>query len=250
MQRLTYLFLYLCAISLGSCKSSQMNPTLPVVREYGLQYHATSKAKQPDATLPELTAALSDEGTSEEKIAVIPPRRMVELPVIRIASAADTTRKRATVALDSALLLRPDPKTNTVNIIGGLIGAVGAGLMVASVTDDSPIYNLSDDYKRFIKAQAGVLLLLTGAVLLLYQGKNGRGRLRREARRSAKYSQEEVGLKDVGQSKRQALKGMGMLLGGGALVLLTFSTSLALPIGLPALVIALTGLVALIASAS
>lgn len=243
------MFLYLCAICLGSCKSAQVAPAFPVSREYGLQAYVTSKAKQPDATLPELTADLSVRSATSERITAVAPRPMAEPTAAWVTSAADTARKRAIIALDSALLLRPDPKTNTVNIIGGFTGAVGVGLMVASVVEDAPTYTISAAYKNLVMAEVGLLLLLAGGVLLLYQGENGRRRLRRNARRNARYSQKEASLEDLSEAKRQALKGLGMLLGGCALALLTFSSSLALIVGFPALIIALVGFITLIRSA-
>lgn len=142
----------------------------------------------------------------------------------------------------------PDPATTTVNVIGGTLVAAGLVTLVVNADSDS---GSGTDWGGIFLGLIALSAIPVGVALLLYQGKNGRQRLKREARRQARRgnppaSAETPTSATSGPSNRPLRKiGIGLLIGGA--VLLAAGTLLSpyglLFFGLPGLVLMISGLI-------
>ncbi|RSK45683.1 hypothetical protein [Hymenobacter perfusus] len=142
----------------------------------------------------------------------------------------------------------PDPATTTVNVIGGTL--VAAGLVTLVVNSDSDSGS-GTDWGGIFLVLIALSAIPVGVALLLYQGKNGRQRLKREARRQARKgttpaTAETPASATSGPSNRPLRKiGIGLLIGGA--VLLAAGALLSpyglLFFGLPGLILLISGLI-------
>lgn len=142
----------------------------------------------------------------------------------------------------------PDPATTTVNVIGGAL--VAAGITTLVVNSESDAGSGNSWGKLFLSLMA-LAVIPVGVALLLYQGVNGRRRLKREARRQARKdaapaTTETPASAVSGPSNRPLRKvGIGILIGGA--ILLAAGALLApyglLFFGLPGFILLISGLI-------
>ncbi|AHJ98722.1 hypothetical protein Hsw_3127 [Hymenobacter swuensis DY53] len=187
------------------------------------------------------TAALPAE---QKSAAVTAPDTLYGRPVGRgwpqAASTPDVFPKT-----DSSV---PDPATTTVNVIGGTLVAAGLVTLVVNADSDS---GSGTDWGRLFLGLIALSAIPIGVALLLYQGKNGRQRLKREARRQARKgtvpdATAAPASSESGPSDRPLRRiGIGLLLGGA--VLLAVGALLSpyglLFFGLPGLILLIAGLI-------
>lgn len=170
--RLFYALVCLCAVSCHTARTAASLPAKP--DEYRTVAAANAFPAQPEATL----VATAEPAAQAIQVALssrylpnnpLPPAR----PVVSVDSLAT-----------AILAEKPDPNTTAVNIVGAVTTAVGLGLLVGRAGSDPPQTEWGDlSYGMgFI---APISLLLVGICLLFFQGKNGRMRRLREARRQA-----------------------------------------------------------------
>jgi len=190
---------------------------------------------------------------------LIAPRNRPVAQPSTVASAPDTLYGRpvgrgwpqaaSTPAMSSGTDTSvPDPATTTVNVIGGTL--VAAGLVTLVVNSDSDSGS-GTDWGRIFLGLIALSAIPVGVALLLYQGKNGRQRLKREARRQARKgttpaTPETPASATSGPSNRPLRKvGIGILIGGA--ILLAVGALLApyglLFFGLPGLILLISGLI-------
>ncbi|PJJ47961.1 hypothetical protein CLV45_4652 [Hymenobacter chitinivorans DSM 11115] len=181
--------LFSCLL-LAGCHSARL-ATLPTVREYGpaeVQPSSRVSSLSADRALPPLTATVAAPTPSVEH----PTRQLPSKPTYTVPAspspvvvAPDTALTRATGPAPGA---GADPFTTRINMLGGAVGAAGVGIMLYAFSDASRERNPSG-WGSLFEAFMGFVALAVGVSLLFFQGKNGRGRLRREARRAARHPQ-------------------------------------------------------------
>ncbi|MBB4600360.1 hypothetical protein HNQ93_000160 [Hymenobacter luteus] len=238
------------------CQSARVPAVLPAVQEYGHQpaFRAGPATTTPIAEPPQLLADASAATSAPARSRKLPPA-----PPLKPIRPADAQRRPPVAAPDTVLVRAtaqttgPDPETSRVNMLGGLFTAGGLITFLAASGDSSP------GWDSLLLGLAGLALIPVGIALLLYQGKNGRLRLRRQARREARRAAKNPGGNSEAPVVTPPVKGnphmrkvgsilllisaalllTGALLGGGyALIFL----------GLPGLILGISGLVAVVAS--
>ncbi|WP_139920054.1 hypothetical protein [Hymenobacter sp. DG01] len=247
------LSLLLSGLLLVGCQSARVPALLPAVQEYGqsLNHQLISPASQATEP-PQLLADASAATPSQERSRRLPPAvqiklaKPVNIPSKQIITAPDTA-VTPTVAQAS----KPDPETTTVNLIGGAISLSAIiGALVAFNAE------FSSGWTNIGLLLISIALFPVGIALLLYQGENGRLRLRRQARRKERRTA-KVGVgsepkEEALVSKKSRLIRIGSVLFlAGALV--TAAAYLLggyaiLFFGLPGIILAISGLVAIVAA--
>ncbi|SDX93230.1 hypothetical protein [Hymenobacter psychrophilus] len=163
-----------CSV-LAGCQSARFVPTLPRVSEYGA-------ARTQPADAPQLPAKPADElvlsaalpgpesgngATQETRLLSLGGNNARYVQVAPLFAAPDT-------ALNKLLPLPPvrpaDSFTTAVNVVGGIVVAGGIGSGVAAFNSDK---DLSAGLSRLL---IGVVLLVVGATMLFFRGKNSRRR--------------------------------------------------------------------------
>lgn len=256
----------LCILWLTSCRSTQVPAFFPTAQQY-----------QPHLALP---SRPKSETLSRPSAPVLPAvsRKPVAGSLLRksVVTAADTSR-RATkkpkanqptlvvtgndtlvgypvnsriplTAVPDTSASRPDPETTLVNVIGGVL--VGAGLISLGVG------SATSGWGGLYWAVLALTLIPLGLILLIYQGENGRLRLKDKARRQARAGAQAPAAAGAAPSspkaKRNPLRKLTaiLLLIGGILLLAGLLTA---PygmffFGLPGIITLLIALILTIAS--
>ncbi|RPD50315.1 hypothetical protein DNI29_05830 [Hymenobacter sediminis] len=165
----------------------------------------------------------------------------------RPATLPDTTVARATPPAPG-----PDRETTTVNLIGGALSLTGIiGALVAFNSE------FSSEWVNLSLLLVAIALFPVGVALMLYQGKNGRLRLRRQARRKARRaarnpqgSEPKEEAPPVGRKSRLIKIGAVVFIAGALLTAAAYLLGgyAIFFFGLPGIVLALSGLIAVVAS--
>ncbi|MET4106477.1 hypothetical protein [Hymenobacter sp. UYP22] len=257
---------------LTSCRSTQIPAFFPAAQQY-----------QPHLVLP---SRAESEALSRPSAAVRPAssRKPVAGSLLRksVATAADTSRRPAkkpkgnqptlvitgtdtlvgypvtgripsTITSDTSVI-PSDPETTFVNVIGGVLTATGLISLAVSTDNKS---GTSSSWENLYLGIVALTLVPIGIALLLYQGKNGRLRLKREARRQARADAQAPHVaagttSSSKKAKRHPLRKLAaILLIAGALLLvgglLTAPYGM-LFFGLPGTTALLIGLILMVAS--
>lgn len=260
--RLALWSVLLVGIVLSSCQSSRLavfRPDIPA-------YHSPASLQSAPVAAPEppLLEA-SNDGASDRPVLPLVASHSENVGAASIAQSSTGTIEPDTLygrpvgrgwpqaastppissSTDGSI---PDPATTTVNVIGGALVAAGITTLVVNSDSESG----SDTYwgKLFLSLVA-LALIPVGVALLLYQGVNGRQRLKREARRQARKGTPAATTATPvpavsGPSNRPLRKtGIGILLSGA--VLLAVGALLApyglLFFGLPGIILLISGLI-------
>lgn len=253
--KLQILGLLLGAVLLVGCQSARVPALLPVVQEYGRQPvsqvvpPAAVAATEPPQLLADASAATSAPELPHRLRPVIQPLQItpVDVPLPRPAATPDTTRTRTDPQAS-----KPDPETTTVNLIGGALSLTGiVGTLVAFNSE------FSSGWTNIALLLVAVTLFPVGIALLLYQGENGRLRLRRQARREARRaaknpagSELKPDAPPVKKKSRLGKIGVILLLAGAALLTGAYLLGgfALLFFGLPGLILGISGLIAVVAA--
>ncbi|WP_188815671.1 hypothetical protein [Hymenobacter cavernae] len=255
MSRSTFLVILLLVLVVAGCQSTRSIATFPKVREYG-RHSTPLPMDSVNNAEPILTAALP----GIENLALVQPKkRSVNLGSALVAPTltplklpADTLKK----AVPPTVSGKPDPATTVVNVIGGAMAVTGVGVMIASSNADTggEWGGLADAIGGFM----GLILTIAGVTLLFFQGKNGRLRRLREARRAARNPVTpgtEQGLatppdvtKPTTTRRQRSRAGGHLVIAAGLLALLSLFAGFLIIILLPAsLILLLLGLSLMIA---
>lgn len=246
--------LLMSGLLLVGCQSARVPALLPTVQEYGRNSNyqpasPASQATEPPQLLADASAATPAPESSRRLPAArqLKPIRPANTQVRQPIAAPDTAVVRA-----AAQTTEPDPETSRVNIMGGVITSAGLITLLAASQSES-----SSSWNNLFLGLIALALIPVGVALLFYQGKNGRLRLRRQARREARRAAKapEEGEKTLAATPpvkgnphmrkvgsillliSAALLLTGALLGGGyALIFL----------GLPGIIVGISGLIAVI----
>jgi hypothetical protein len=212
----------------ASCQSTKSIVRLPAVREYGQRPappQLVASAEQSSA--PVLAATLPDKGPTTQANDPQAAPRLAPTDSQPSEVPADTLKK----PLPPTLTGKPDPTTTVVNVVGGVATAAGLGLIIAAANADTggEWGGLADAIGGF----TGLMLMIGGVALLFFQGKNGRLRKLREARRAARRAiiapETEQGAPALDQenaipaerTRHRSKTGLNMIVAAGILALLS-----------------------------
>ena len=209
----------LCSLLIGllliGCQSARVPTLLPESTGYGRVTTATPASRLPDAAPPELSASLSA-SEAEPTTPITPTARpkLAPAPVVplpTLTAAPDTALERL---LRPDPVIKPDPLTSGVNVLGALSTIGGLGFLFAAFNYDG------SGFLGLAFLLYSLPLLAIGIPLLLFQGKNGRRRKHREARAAAKHPGTEPAHKSEDANRPLKRLGLGMLIAGGLVLLL------------------------------
>ncbi|WP_324678483.1 hypothetical protein [Hymenobacter sp. GOD-10R] len=214
-----------------SCQSTKSVVRLPAVREYGQRPGPPQLVASAEQSTPGLAAALPDETTTAPASDQWLVPRLLPASHKPLKAPVDTVRKPLLLPVG-----KPDPTTTVVNVAGGVTTAAGLGIMIAAANAETggEWGGLANAIGGFM----GLMLMIAGVALLFFQGKNGRLRRLREARKAARRAivapATEQGAPALNQQdtipaehmRHRSKTGLSMIVAAGILVLLSF-----LPVG-------------------
>ncbi|RSK47712.1 hypothetical protein [Hymenobacter rigui] len=139
-----------------------------------------------------------------------------------------------------------DKATTIVNAMGGVISAAGIGFLIAGATSEPPKTEYGG-LRNLVLGFYGLVLLGLGIPLLFFQGKNGRLRQLRQARKAAEAPAPGASpAVDQKPANKRSTGGLVLVLLGAlcmsSLVIPSFLAFLLVPIGLICLVIGLVSI--------
>ncbi|MFD2786496.1 hypothetical protein [Hymenobacter rubripertinctus] len=239
----------LAMLLLTGCQSTHLPAVLPQTSAYGPSRQLpadTAPLWHAPTPEPVLSAALVDPapeataGTGAHRPSALPAAAPLPVWAVPRSVAPDTVLDRL---LRPEVKLPADPLTTTVNVVGA-VATVG-GIVYATVGAN----NEFGGYSAAAQVLFGLALLAVGIPLLFFQGKNGRGRLRREAREKNVAPIAVLAARAEGGNEPLRKTGLGMALAGGVLLLLgllggTYGLILAGFIAVPLVVVGVILLVA------
>ncbi|WP_157530422.1 hypothetical protein [Hymenobacter norwichensis] len=164
--------LFLALLAIG-CQSTRISTILPATETYRSDI-AIRTSVPVTPTPPILIAALPTEIAREETKNIYLRPASTSLSLV-----PDTTDRASKTAISG----KADPTTTVVNSIGGAIAAVGIGVVIAN-SGEAPKTEWGG-LGQLILFLGGLIMALLGLGLLFFQGKNGRLRRLREARKAA-----------------------------------------------------------------
>ncbi len=245
MNKLSISRFWLALVLLTGCQSVRPVPFsfAPPTAGYHLRQPAPAGAVS-EVELAQLTASLPDSAAAD----LMPARRSsYRAAVSPQATLSPQVLSNPTVTLPDTAIERlsqpppvgkPDPLTTVVNVGGAVSLLGGVALIVAAANNDS------GGYSGLGQVLLALPLLAIGVPLLLFQGKNGRRRKRREARIAARQPLAAPGPETTAANRPLEKLGLGMMIAAGLLLLLGLlggivGVTLAAFVGVPLAVIGL-----------
>lgn len=216
--------LMILTAGLASCQSARF--AVPATEAYRPTVRSRQAAPV-TASPPALLAALpkpTSKAETEDVYAKQLPNIASTTPQIL---APDTVLKPTVTPAVSG---KPDPTTTVVNIAGAVITAAGLGVIIAN-SGEAP-HTEWGGLSQSISILGGIIMALFGLVLLFFQGKNGRMRRLREARKAAASPTPGQSpavtpdpVKPSSQTSHKQKTGLRLMVAGGIMGLLGYLAS-------------------------
>ncbi|SNR40494.1 hypothetical protein [Hymenobacter mucosus] len=246
--------LLIILILVGGCQTTRVSAFLPTAQEYGRPLSLKSSASAASiAELPELMAdASSDTSTTAYQRQLLPVTYTRAIPLAEAHPKAPLVSPDTVVSRTIPQPTGPDPHTSKVNMLGGLLTFTGLIALLAAVWSEA-------SWGSIHLGLGALALIPVGVALLLYQGKNGRLRLRRQARREARRPTKVPDANTGVPAATPPVKGNPHLRKVGSVLLILSAILLLIGallgtvyslffFGLPAIIIGLLGLIVVVAS--
>jgi hypothetical protein len=265
------LVIVVCAVWCTACRSTQIPAFFLPTQQHRLHLALPSRPKPEVLSRPALPARAVALPNPETRASLHTPRAAIADTARRVdrkkpkgnqptqvVVGTDTlvgypvsSRIPMTTAADSSAI-PVDSETTFVNVLGGVLAAAGLVSLGVAAGYES---EANTSWANIFMGLLALTFIPIGVVLLLYQGKNGRLRLRREARRQARTSTQAPATRGEAspnkKSKRNPLRKLAaaLLIAGGLLLLAGVLTAPygMLFFGLPGITALLIGLMVAIA---